>query len=302
MVLPTPQVDQFYRMWRPLLNFVNAELQIFPSLSGAGAKNDVDVNLAVKVRDTLWEKPEILDRFIEKNPAQLPSEDLAILRTWRYRRQGDFIIYKVLKKHSIFFSQDKTDDVFAVKGLYSPFDDIFGPYLPVMVKTVLLPFNDVIIADGLFESYNVSFGPGIRSQFKTVYENAKELWEIITTLLPDREPPSRESQAAKVEAINTKILDAFQKHQYKSGLSPKTVERDFMTVQSFVQSQLSQQAEPTSLRELEPNIIQNYLQSMPDKDQKTASLGLKRFIVFLRDTERIDWDKAENLLDRLKRS
>ena len=302
MVLPIPQVDQFYRIWRPLLNFTNTNLQIFPGLSVTGTKDNIDVNLALKVRDELWKNGNILDQFVEKNPAKLPSEDLAILRTWKYRRQGDFIIYKILKKHTIFISQDKTNDVFAVKGLYSPFEDIFGPYLPIMVKTLLLPFNNVIITDGLFQSYNVTFGPGIRSQFKNVYDNAKELGEIITTLLPDLKPLSRESQVAKAEMINTKILDAFQKHLYKSGLSPKTVDRDFMTIQSFAQSQLSQQAEPISLRELEPNTIENYILSMPDNDRKPVSLGLKRLITFLRDTERIDWYEAENLFDILKRS
>jgi hypothetical protein len=182
MVLPIAQVDRFYRMWRPLLTFTNQVLKIVPSLSGTGTKDDIDVNLAVKVRDALWKNEGILDQFIEKNPAQLPSEDLIILHTWKHRRQGDFIIYKVLKRHSVFISQDKANAVFAVKGLYSSFEEIFGPYLPIMIEAVLLPFNDEIITDGLFQFYNVSFGPGIRDEFKSVYDNAKELDEINTTL------------------------------------------------------------------------------------------------------------------------
>lgn len=301
MVLPTHQVDRFYRMWRPLLTFVNDALKVVPSLSGAGAKDSIDVRKAVEVRNALWKNEGILNQFIEKNPARLPSEDLDILQTWMYRRQGDFILYKVLKKHAIFINQDKANEIFAVKGLHSSFEDIFGSYLPIMIKTVLLPFNDEIITDGLFESYNVSFGPGIRDGFKIIYNEAKELDKIITTLLPHLQPISRESQIMKAEAINLKVFDAFQRHLYKSGLSPKTVERDILSMKIYAQNQLSQ-SRPTSLRELRSKAILDYLFSLPDKERKPASLSLKRLISFLRDTGRTDWDESENLLDALKQA
>lgn len=301
MVLPTHQVDRFYRIWRPLLTFVNDTLKVVPSLSGAGAKDSIDVVRAVEVRNALWENEAILNRFIEENPAQLPSEDLDILKTWKYHRQGNFIVYKVLKKHAIFINQDKANDIFAVKGLQSSFEDIFGSFLPIMVKTVLLPFNDEIITDGLFQSYNLTFGPGIRNGFKSDYDDAKELDKIITTLLPSRQPLSRESQIMRAEAINLKVMDAFQKHLYKSGITPKTVERETLFVQTYAQNQLSQ-SEPASLRELRPKTILNYLSSLPDKERKPASLSLKRLISFLRDTGRIDWDESKNLLEALKQA
>ncbi|MCX6056040.1 MAG: hypothetical protein NTZ74_14225 [Chloroflexi bacterium] len=287
-------------MWRPLLTFVNDALKVVPSLSGA-AKNSIDGSKAAEVRNVLWENEAILDRFIEENPTQLPSEDLDVLKTWKYHRQGDFILFKVLKKYSIFISQDKTNDVFAVKGLHSSFEDIFGPCLPIMINTVLLPFNDEIVTDGLFQSYNLTFGSGYRSQFKSIYDDAKELGAIITTLLPNRENPSRDSQLSKAQMINTKVLDAFQKHEYQSGLNPKTVERDILSVKTYAENQLSQ-SEPSSLRELRSKAILNYLSSLPDKERKPASLSLKRLISFLRDTGRIDWNESKNLLQALKQA
>jgi hypothetical protein len=288
-------------MWRPLLTFANDALKVVPSLSGAGAKDSIDGSKAVEVRNVLWEDETILNRFIKENPAQLPSEDLDILKTWKYHRQGNFIVYKVLKKHAIFINQDKANDIFAVKGLQNSFDDIFGPFLPIMIKTVLLPFNDEIITDGLFQSYNLTFGSGYRSQFKSIYDDAKELGTIITTLLPNRENSSRDSQLSKAQMINTKVLDAFQKHEYQSGLSPKTVERDTLSVKIYAENQLSQ-SEPSSLRELQSKAILNYLSSLPDKERKPASLSLKRLISFLRDTGRIDWDESKNLLEALKQA
>ena len=105
MCLPTAQVDQFYQIWRPLLHFANEELQVVPNLSGKGPKDKIDVNLAIKVRNALWKHETVLDKFIAKNPSQLSPEDLAIAESWKYRRQGRFTIFKVLKKHTIFISR-----------------------------------------------------------------------------------------------------------------------------------------------------------------------------------------------------
>ena len=164
MCLPTAQVDQFYAMWGPLLMFANDRLKIVAKLSGEGPDNTIDTQNAVKVRDALWKNEAVLDQFIAGNPAQLPPQDLNILKSWKHRRLGTFIIFKILKKHAIFISQDKEADVFAVKGLYSSFEEMFGPNLPTMVETVLLPFNDDIITDGLFQGYGLIFGGGIRGQ------------------------------------------------------------------------------------------------------------------------------------------
>jgi hypothetical protein len=92
----------------------------------------------MKVRDALWKHGTILDTFIEKNPSQLSPDDLMLAETWNYHHQGQFIIFKVLKNHAIFISQEKREDVFAVKGLYSSFEEMLGPYIPALVETVLL--------------------------------------------------------------------------------------------------------------------------------------------------------------------
>jgi hypothetical protein len=49
-----------------------------------------------------------------------------------------------------------------VLALARPFEQVVGPYLPVLVKGVLLPINRRIVYDGLLSSYRITFGPGIR--------------------------------------------------------------------------------------------------------------------------------------------
>jgi len=299
MCLPTTQVDQFYKMWNPLLGFANDQLKIMPKISVTGPMGRIEVNQAVKIRDALWKHETILNQFIANNPAQLSPEDLNILKSWQHRRQGTFIIYKALKKHAIFISQDKDGDVFTVKGLYSSFEEMFGPYLPTMLETVLLPFNDEIITDGLFRSYNLVFGGGIKQHLKAVYDDAKERGEIITTLLPTL-PASRENRIAKAQKINAKVLEDFEKYLFSSRLSPKIVQRDVSVVVDFAQAILIQQAETTSLRDFGEKDLQDFVQVVPEAARKQTNLSLKRFISFLRDSGRLDWAEAENLLDDLK--
>ncbi len=299
MCLPTPQVEQFYEIWRPLLNYVNEQLKVVPVLSDQGIRNEIGAAQATEVRNALLNNPALLDEFIAKNPAQLPPENLDILYSWKHARQGNFYIYKILKKYAIFIAEDKGNQVLAVKGLYTPFEDMFGPNLPMLVKAVLLPFNNEIIADGLYSAYSLIFGSGIRRELKAIYDDAKERGAIITSLTESPERPSPEMLGVKAAATNTKVLEALQKNQYKTGLSPKTVERDTLSVAAFAQY-LFQQTEPTSLRDFGEVDLQNYLLSLPEKARKPASLGLKRFISFLRDTGRLDWNDAEYMYETLK--
>lgn len=301
MCLPTTQVDQFYKIWIPLLKFANIQLKIVSDISNKGPKDSIDIGEAVKVRDALWKNEAILDQFIDENPAQLSPEDLNILKSWRHRRLGTFVVFKVLKKYAVFIGQDKDAEVFAVKGLYSSYEDMFGPYLPILVETTLLPFNDEIIADGLFRSYNVVIGSGIRRSLKAIYDDVKERGKIITTLVPMQQPSLRENRVARAQTTNTKVLEAFEKYLFSSRLSPKIVQRDASALVDFAQALLILQPEPSSLRDFGEKEMQDYVQYVPEPLKKQVNLSLKRFVSFLRDTGRVDPGEAENLLDILKR-
>ncbi len=300
MCLPTAQVDQFYHIWRPLLRFANEELKVVPNLSGKGPKDSIDSSAAIKVRDALWKHEEVLGKFITTNPAQLSSDNLGIARSWKYRYQGQFMIFKVLKKHAVFISQDKHAHVFAVKGLYSSFEEMLGPYTPLLVETVLLPFGNEIITDGLLQSYNVMFGNGIRSELKDIYVDAKERGAIITTLIPNQQTQTREQLAANAEATNGKVLDVFTKHQYRSGRSPKTVERDVLAATNLAHFLISEQPKPSSLRDFHKKELKSFLTYVSEKELKSVSLSIKRFLLFLQGTGRLDWDEAADMLDSVK--
>lgn len=294
MTLPVSQTDRFYAIWKPLLFFVNQQRQLVPALLDTDLDTKLNIPDVLKIRQALWEDEALLDAFISQNPAQLSAENLALAASWKHRRSGKFFIFKHLKKHSIFID-DGRGEVFAVKGLYSPVEAVVGPYLPVLVEAVLLPFGDEIIYDSLLQPYNISFGGGIRRNLKATYDDAKERGAILTALTPPGEPPSLSDQAAQATATNARVLQAFQKHLYQAGRSVKIVERDLATIAA-----LASQALPLSLREITDDTLSDYLASLPTAARGAAATGLKRFVMFLRDTGRLDWGEAENLLLLLK--
>jgi hypothetical protein len=182
MMLSTEDTDRFYRFFRSVLAFTNRQLKI----TGAGDTIEAVRRLlmaeALKVRNALYDKPELLDRYLEQNPDQFTDEDVKIIRSWRQRISGDFFIVRHLKAYTIFMSK-KPFRLFGVLGLRDPIEDVLGGRpLPVLVEAVLLPFEGRIIYDGLMSLHSISFGSGIRKQMQETYISLKETEGIIERL------------------------------------------------------------------------------------------------------------------------
>ena len=179
MTLPPAQFQLFFRMMRPLLRFSNQQLNLFPDLQGNAGPDGFDKDRAIKARDALWENDLILNQFIQQNPAGLAQADLDTLKSWKYRRTGNFFIYKVLKKHGIFINQEGKQEVFEVKGLQNAFDELL-PFFPILVRTVLLPFEGEIVVDGLFTSHGISYlvGSPLQSRLQAVHTSSPSPFSI----------------------------------------------------------------------------------------------------------------------------
>jgi hypothetical protein len=108
-------------------------------------------------------------------------------------------------------------------ALSQPFEELIGPRLPVLTETVLLPFKDMIVYDGLLTSYNISFGGGIRRSLNESFKEAKARYGIVTSLpmsnepLPPKvrpapKPPSREESTDVLRIINGLIDQLCKEH------------------------------------------------------------------------------------------
>ena len=289
------EVERFYRIWFPLLYYVNQQRHLVDYFPSTWGKASVEPSAAVTLRDALWADDSLREAFISENPANLSPLDLALVASWKYRVAGDFFVLRHLKKYTVFLLGGKSVHAYAVLGLVSPIKEIIGPYLPVYLKAVLLPFEGKIIYDSLLAPYNISFGGGYRRDLNPNYRYAQEHEGIITTLAPDDQADPDDLRKG-VQARNKKILLAFQKELGQSGLSPKMMEQHRNTIARFAQEYLLDEDPPRGLLDMTIDDVITYLDSV----KNASPVSFKRFVQFLRNTERMDYELAESILERFK--
>ncbi|MDH3605025.1 MAG: hypothetical protein OEU26_35965 [Candidatus Tectomicrobia bacterium] len=196
MKVSAEEAELFFNLLWPLQFFVNQRLQLFPDLETLDDFKASPIERRLEIRNAVYENAELIDAFIQENPAHLSADHLAIVAEWKRFAAGDFYIERFLKKYAVFIGSD--DRVYAVLGLYDAFDDMFHPReLPRYIKTVLLPFQGKIVYDGLMQGYNMFFGRGISSRLKETYMAAKQNDRIIESLSPQ---PAKAKAKAKRKA------------------------------------------------------------------------------------------------------
>jgi hypothetical protein len=217
MLLNHLELGLLFRLHRTLMFFVNQRLQAIPDKPATPeAFSALPPATRLKVRDALVAHPDLIQAFVEENPAHLPNEELAIVRSWRHLVAGKFYLFRELTKYTVFLSTQEPVIAYGVMALSQPFEELVGPYLPVLVQTVLLPFKDKIVYDGLLTSYNISFGPGIRRSIKESFLEAKVRYGFVTSLpmsgeplpprVPKTKPGPKPQQKKKTAAVLQEIL------------------------------------------------------------------------------------------------
>jgi hypothetical protein len=218
MLLDPEELDLFFRLHRTLMFFVNQRLQPIPDKPATPeAFSGLSPEKRLKVRDAFLKHTDLIDSFIEENPARLSEDELEIVRSWQHLVAGKFYVFRELKKYMVFLTAEGPTVAYGVLALSQPFEELVGPYLPVLVNAVLLPLRDKIVYDGILNSYRISFGPGIRRSLNESFKEAKARHGIVTSLpmpkelLPPKAPkprpaPKPPSKEEKDEVLHV-ILD-----------------------------------------------------------------------------------------------
>lgn len=180
MNLPKKDVDLFCNLYHPLLFYVNTKFGIL-DIDAPEEIRGTPLEEVRKLTDKLYEHPELINEFIKENPYNFNSSELQIVKEWIYFAKGEFILFRHLKKYTIFLDLKEPPKAYGVLALYSPFDEVILPP-PVMVQAVLLPFKGKIIYDGILSSYSIFFGSGYRKSLNDAYQEAKFRFGIIESL------------------------------------------------------------------------------------------------------------------------
>ena len=225
MLLPPYELELFFKLHRALMFFVNQRLQVFSDdIASADAFAALSPQVRLKVRDALNANLDLIESFAAENPAHLSDDELDIVRSWRHLVHGRFYVFRELAKYTVFLSTTSPAVAYGVLALSQQFEDLIGPYLPVLTQTVLLPFKGMLVYDGLMSSYKISFGPGIRRNLNQDFKEGKARHGIVTSLpmsakpLPPKapkpkpipKPPSREEKDESLGVV-IGLIDQFCK-------------------------------------------------------------------------------------------
>jgi len=203
----------FYRLYAALLGYVNRRLGlVLVQFSDSTEYTSLPPTTRAEVRDALFAHRELIDEFVQENPAGLSPEELEVVANWKHAIVGKFYVMRYLKKYAVFLtSSESPKKAYGVLALADPLEEVIGSQLPILTTAVLLPFRDKIIYDGLLSAYSVSFGPNIRSSLNDEYEEAKNAFGIITSL-PEIAPsppgmPKKQRRRATSKAGGPSVSD-----------------------------------------------------------------------------------------------
>lgn len=180
MVLTEAQAKLFYDLWIPLLDFVNRKYKLRKEFYGMDSPKGLPLDVVRIISGKLWEDTLVIDEYISKNKQNMSEEHISIVRGWKKVVHGKFVVERHLKNGSILVSCDEDGSVYRVRGIYSSWRELLVTLpMPQIVETSLIPFQNVIIHDGIVMPYGVCLGKNMADQAKYMYMNAKEHKRII---------------------------------------------------------------------------------------------------------------------------
>ncbi len=199
MLLTPDEADLFFKLHRSLMFYVNQRLAVVPGIGSPDEFSALPPETRLEVRNAFLDETDLIESFVDENPSSLSDEELDIVLSWHHQVTGRFFIFRQLKRFTVFLSTNDSPIAYGVLALTDLFEDLIGPYLPVMAETVLMPFRDKIVYDGLLSGYNITFGGGIRRSLNDDYREAKERLGIVTSLPVQFRPPVKKKATKKVK-------------------------------------------------------------------------------------------------------
>lgn len=181
MTLSKEDGQLYYRLWLPLLDYVNKKFGIRKRLKRMENASSLNPNDVKAVANRMYENVTVIDEYLSVHN-EIPEEHRKIIESWKKCVSGRFIIERHLKKGSMLISMED-EKVYQVVGIISSLEEMFryAP-MPLMVEATIMPFKDVIITDGLIMPFNVIIGKNMSRTFKDVYMAAKKSGEIVNSL------------------------------------------------------------------------------------------------------------------------
>jgi len=180
--LSSEECRLFYETWFGLMSFVNERKGVIKVKIKPEYPNSVTDMMIHKVREVLWENPELIDKYISET--ELPQEKIDILKLWRTNhKKGMFFILEYQPEYAVVIAPNEQgeDRLYGIKGISNSVANTLQRNLPTMIETVLLPFKGMIIYDSFMSSMPIGYAEGAKAAFREMHDKAIK-YGIITSL------------------------------------------------------------------------------------------------------------------------
>lgn len=178
MTLDKKDAKLFFDLYLPLLGFIRKQVGDTPELQRAEDQHQ----FLFCLREILCQKPNLLEKFISENPEKLNGRGLEIVKSWKNFVHGKFVYIGEKYKHPTFLSikSGGKERFYEVVGITDPIHDLVVEWL--IVSSMLLPWEDKIIVDGLFAGSSTFLGPSFQRDIQRKYREAKKAKKIIKVM------------------------------------------------------------------------------------------------------------------------
>jgi hypothetical protein len=180
--LSSEECQEFYETWYGLMGFINEKLNVVDVKIKAEYPNDISDEIIHKVREILWENPELIDEYIsETNP---DKEKIDVLKLWKTNhKKGMFILLEYQQDYAVALAPNEKgeDRLYGIKGISNSISNVLRRPLPLTIETVILPFKGKIIYDSFIIPMPLTYGKGARAAFKEMHDKALK-HGVITSL------------------------------------------------------------------------------------------------------------------------
>ncbi len=166
----------FYKIYFALLEFTNNKYKINPNIKIYN-KNGINPYLIKDMVDKFWENKEsLVIEFCIANPYKFNKEELDITKEFKNGIRNMFIINKFELEYTAFMTQDK---VYMVKGINDNIDNIISyKDLPYICITSIIPFKNVLVYDGMFNSFEINLGNAFEEILDSEYDNLIKYYHL----------------------------------------------------------------------------------------------------------------------------
>jgi hypothetical protein len=209
--------QRFLDLYGHLLVYVNDQFDVIDEIETIADLEQHYTDDLLPLRNTLYNESttDLIESFVEENPAGLSEADLQQVAAWTDFVTGEFVVVRYREHDAVFLDWTEPPKAYAVRPVRIPFAELWEESaLPVPVSSVaLLPFEGQIVYDGWIGIKSMVFGGSISADIDDEYDEAKHRFGLIESL-----PAPEEDEKTDAEELRFYMKNKRNRQRYASDI------------------------------------------------------------------------------------